>query len=322
MMRRMMTKRLSHRVLLGFFLLLIGSSGCATLDIPQAHRGQLFVRSGFWTGYRGGVGLTGPALNPGTHYLGLYNELRMIDCSINTVRVELDTLTHDGVHFGFDVTVRYQPQCSDTSVPRLLATLTPDNGFVVSSQRIYDTFIKPSIGQVAREFVSPYRANELNDKQAEVLTRIQQRLIEVTKQQAGDFVIIQEINISHLQFPTAMDTANLERAVQSVLRDKAIAERERISAEAETASQKRLLVEKEADNLATRIDRVGAALRRNPEYMQYELQSRLPEIYRDAGMRGNMILTAPNPLNLPTGTSVNPTLPRPQPAPVTTPRPQ
>jgi regulator of protease activity HflC (stomatin/prohibitin superfamily) len=297
-------------------------SGCATMDIPQAHRGQLFVRAGLWTGFRGGIGLSGPALNPGTHYLGLYNELRMIDCSMGTTKIELDTLTRDGVHFGFDVTVRFQPQCSDASVPRLLTTLIPDAPLTVSTQRVYDTFIRPAIGDVSREFVSPYRANELNEKQAEVIQRIRQRLLEVVTARAAEYVIIHDVTISHLHFPQQMDTANLERAVQSVLRDKAIAERERIQAEIETMTQRRKLVETEADNTAARIDRIGAALRRNPEYMQFELQSKLPEIYREAGSRGNLILTAPNPLNLAASPSAGgaPT-PRPTP-PAVTPRPQ
>jgi hypothetical protein len=44
-----------------------------------------------------------------------------------------------------------------------------------------------------------------------------------------------------------------------------------------------------------RIDAVGAALKRNPEFMQYDMQAKMPGIYEKAGASGNMIITAPNP---------------------------
>ena len=59
------------------------------------------------------------------------------------------------------------------------------------------------------------------------------------------------------------------------------------------------LAEREADVVAVKIDLVGAALKRHPEYLQYDLQLKMPEIYREAGMRGNMVLAAPTPLQLP-----------------------
>ena len=58
---------------------------------------------------------------------------------------------------------------------------------------------------------------------------------------------------------------------------------------------RRQLAENEGAEAAAKIDKVGAALRRNPHYLQYDLQDKLPEIYRGAGAAGNMIITAPNP---------------------------
>ena len=79
------------------------------------------------------------------------------------------------------------------------------------------------------------------------------------------------------------------------MRDKAIAERERVKAEIETSAMRRQLAENEGAEAAAKIDQVGAALRRNPQYLQFDLQEKLPEIYRSAGIAGNMVITAPNP---------------------------
>jgi regulator of protease activity HflC (stomatin/prohibitin superfamily) len=123
--------------------------------------------------------------------------------------------------------------------------------------------------------------------------------------------------LSHLDFPDAMDAANVQRAVQSVLRDKAIAERERLQAEVETMTGRQQLAQKEADVRAIEIERIGEALRRYPEYMQYDLQSKMPEIYRQAGASGNLVITAPSPSVLVTPKAT----PRAAPLPAPPPRP-
>ena len=74
--------------------------------------------------------------------------------------------------------------------------------------------------------------------------------------------------------------------MQAVLKDKAIAEREKVTAEIETAKMKKALAESEAANEAVKIDAVGASLRRNPDYVQLEMM-------RVASEKGNMILMQP-----------------------------
>jgi hypothetical protein len=118
---------------------------------------------------------------------------------------------------------------------------------------------------------------------------------------------VYELNLSKAQFPPQIDAANVERAVQSIMRDKAIAERERVKAEIETSKMRKELAVNEGAEAAARIDQVGAALKRNPHYLQYDLQDKLPEIYRAAGAAGNLVITAPNPtLLLPPKTPMPP----------------
>ncbi len=279
----------------GGTLSLLLLTGCASTDIPQAHRGRLFDRTGPLAFYMGGRGLTGPVLNPGTHFTGTYGELRMVDCSIVAMKESLDTLTRDGVHFGFDISVRFSADCADKSVEKLLATLSPDKGSTISAQALYETFIRPAIGEAVREIVSPFRANELNEKQAAIMAKIRQEFLSIMRSRETDTIRVYEVNLSHLDFPEAMNSANVQRAVQAVLRDKAIAERERLTAEIETQTSRQQLSQKEAEARATEIERIGEALRRYPEYMQYDLQSKMPDIYKAAGLGGNLVITAPSP---------------------------
>jgi regulator of protease activity HflC (stomatin/prohibitin superfamily) len=274
---------------------LIFLNGCASEDILQAQRGRLFGRTGAFAFYSGKTGFFGPVLGPGTYYTGTYNEIHTVDCAMVTMREPLTALTKDGVQFGLNIYVRFSADCSDPGVQMLLASLTPDERHTVTSTRIYQTYVQPAVGEAVREIISPYRANDINDKREEILGLIRKRFIEIITHREKNLAVVYEVNLSNLDFPDEMDAANTDRAVQAILRDKAIAEREKVTAEIQTMSMRRDLSEKEGEAQAIRIQRIGEALRQNPEFLQYDLQSKMPEIYKQAGASGNMVIAAPSP---------------------------
>jgi|GEM_PF-1513739 len=269
--------------------------GCASVDIPQAHKGRMFDRTGAFALWTGGNGFKGPVLGPGTYFTGAYNEIYMVDCSVMTMREPLTALTKDGVQFGLDIYVRFSADCDDRTVEQLLATGVPDQDHTISAERLYAGLVRPAVGEAVRQVVSPYRANDLNEKREEVLNGIRKQFQDIMNAREKHIIKVYEVNLSNLDFPDAMDTANVDRAVQAVLKDKAIAERERVQAEIQTTIMKRELSEREGEVQAAKIEKIGAALRHNPEYLQYDMQVRLPEIYRQAGQYGNMVITAPAP---------------------------
>jgi regulator of protease activity HflC (stomatin/prohibitin superfamily) len=283
-----------HALGLALWLALAGSAGCATIDIPQAHRGMRFERTGLFKLYSGGRGFNNQVLDPGSYFASGYTDIVTIDCSMVTMREPLSALTRDGVQFGIDLYIRFSVDCSDRTVRSVLQTVTPDEGGNITTKRFYDLFVRPEIGEAVRQVVSPYRANDLNDKRNELLQGIQKRVIEgITSKEK--WIAVHDVSLSNLDFPDAMDNANVDRAVQAVMRDKAIAERERVQAEIETTKMRRALAEGEGEAAAAKIEKIGAALRRNPEFLQYDLQSKMPEIYASAGEHGNMVIAAPSP---------------------------
>jgi regulator of protease activity HflC (stomatin/prohibitin superfamily) len=273
----------------------VSVAGCMSQDVPQAHKGRMFDRTGALALYTGGNGFVGQVLPPGTYWTGVYDQVRMVNCSMMTTKEPLRALTRDGVQFGLDIYIRFGAACDSPSVERILDTLTPDGNMVVSAEKLYETMVRPAIGEATRETVSPHRAIDINDKREEILTKLRARFLELMNRADSTVVKVYEVNLSNLVFPEEMVHANTERAVQALMRDKAIAERERVTAEIETATMRKDLAEKQGEVEAIRIERVGTALKRNPEFLQYDLQQRLPEIYKDAGARGNMIISAPNP---------------------------
>ena len=284
-------------MLLKTILPLIGTLivGCASADIPQSYRGRELSRTGplaLWTGAKG---FTGPVLGPGTYFTGTYNEIRMVDCGQITMREPLNALTKDGVQFGLNIYVRFAADCSEKGVTTLLSTLPSDASNTISSKRVYATFVQPAVGEAVREVVSPYRANDINEHREEILAQIRKRFLEIMSHREQNIVRVYEVNLSNLDFPDVMDNANTDRAVQAILKDKAIAERERVQAENETMKMRRELSKSEGEAEAARIEKVGEALQRYPAFLQYDMQLKMPDIYRLAGQNGNLVIAAPNP---------------------------
>lgn len=286
--------------------------GCSTEEVAQAQKARMFGKTGALAFYSGAKGFNGPILGPGTHYTGFYDELRKVDCTQKTQKESLQALTKDGVQFSLDIYIRFSIKCDSNEavtdvLDKFAPTTWPDQDkhpeweHVIFPDQMYSTYLRPAIGESVRSSVSPFIANEINNNREKIFDNIKTRFLDIIKKDgnASKHVTIFDINLSNLDFPDEMDHANAERATQSILKDKAIAEREKVAAEIETMKMKKELAGGSADAEAIRIAKVGEALRKNPEFMQFDLQQKMPEIYKNAGEKGNLtFMPAPMPTML------------------------
>ncbi len=310
----------------GFLLFVVTLLGCSSEDIPPAHKGRMFEKTGFVFLWSGHTGFVGPVLQPGTQYTGVYNEVRMLDCSTRTFKEPMTSMTRDGVQFALDVYITCGSHCTDDrAVGALLDRLapqgataktdsapapgagqaTPDerdpvesNDKAVTSRQVYNTFIRPALGEAVRQAVSGYDANDLNSHRDELFGRIQSKLekdlgIKIGVDAVDDkaplaLVSVVNFNLSNFKLPDEMAQAAADRATQQVLRDKAVAARETIQAETETAKLAVAKAEAEAQAEAKKVDVVGAALHRNPEYY-------LRDVYYYAADKGGSIVLPADP---------------------------
>lgn len=292
--------------------------GCSSQEVPQAHKGRMFDKTGPLAFYAGGHGFEGPVLGPGTYYTGVYPEVRILDCAQRTIKEPLTALTKDGVQFFLDIYVRFSSNCDDDkAVMRLLETLTPAvmspapppdpkvpqadtkhdvdaepiekyPELTITSRQIYSTYIRPALGEAVRESVSPYIANDVNGKREEIFQKIKKAFEDNLGKTDPKLVTIYGLNLSNLDFPDAMDKANAERAAQAILKDKAIAEQEKVKAEIDTARLEVTKREVEAQAEAKKIDVIGEALHRQPEYY-------IRDVYYYAAEKGGSVMLPPNP---------------------------
>jgi SPFH domain / Band 7 family len=299
-------------------------AGCESQDIPPAHKGRMFDKTGALALWSGGKGFDGPILGPGTHYTGVYPEVRMIECAQKTVREAMDALTKDGVQFKLDLYASFGANCEkDESVIALLNKLTPegkvgsekddkkeapekdekkeekpepaaDPALTVTGNQLYRILLRPALGEAVREAVSPHIANDINSKREEIFGQVKKLFEEYVEKQSPGLVRIYGLNLSNIDFPATMDEANEARAAQAIFMDKAVAERGRVEAEIKTMEMRRKLAESEASNEAAKIRILGQALRDYPEYNLNDTLSSL-------GAKGNLVVVpSGSPLALPT----------------------
>lgn len=285
--------------------LVLFAVGCTSHEVPPAHKGRVFDKTGLWAFYAGGVGFTGPILNPGTIMTGPYPDVRLVECTQKTTKETMTAMTKDGVQFGLDMYVRYGANCDDVkAVEYLLGNLVPSvdaqhpNNETITSEQLYGVYIRPALGEAVRESISPYIANDVNGEREKIFEDVRKRFQAMMGRQKPAPVLVGDLNLSNMTYPDEMAHANVDRATQAVLKDKAIAERERVTAEVETTKMRRELAVTEADNDVTRIVAIGKALHANQEYLQYDAQQRWNDIYFHAGEKGNLIIAAPSPTQL------------------------
>jgi regulator of protease activity HflC (stomatin/prohibitin superfamily) len=268
-------------------------SGCFYEQIPPAHKAMLFDAGGMICPF-GGDGLTGPVRSSGS-YFAICDFAMMVDCSQDTFKETMESLTKDGAQFKIDVYVTYQTSCTEENVSAILNNVVPTDGRrIVTHEQIFGTFGRPMLGATLRAVVSEYSAPDINSEREVIFGKVSTSYIDKMKATQPAYLTIMDVQLSNMDFPDSLEAANLQRAEQAVMKDKAIAERERVAAELETAKQREALAEQEGRVEAAKIDQIGAALNRNPRYIQYVMQQQLPEIYKDAGANGNLVLAAPN----------------------------
>lgn len=294
--RTQMRPHMKAMKLLTVALLSLTAFGCGTQEIPPAHKGRMFDKTGALALYSGGKGFEGPILGPGTHQTYMYPEIFMVDCSQVKYDQKMQALTKDGVQFTLELNISFSANCEETAaIESLLTKLTPapakegqPRNLTIFPSQIYNTYMHPSLGEAVRVAVSPHIANDINAKREEIFGKVKETFGVAMEAQKPKLIQNYSLNLSNLDFPDAMDKANEERATQAILKDKAIAEREKVLAEIETAklSVKRETADAEAQ--AAKIDIIGAALHRNPEYY-------VRDVYWYAADKGGSVMIPSDP---------------------------
>jgi regulator of protease activity HflC (stomatin/prohibitin superfamily) len=150
------------------------------------------------------------------------------------------------------------------------------------------------MGEALRLAVAPVNAFDINADREKIHDAAETKFIDSVKK-LGAPVTIMAFKINNLVPPKSLIDANADLAQQQVLRQKSLAERDRVVVEVETMKTKTQLKAAEGTAEAAKIEAVGRALRAYPEFIQWTQLNQLPDIYKNAGQQGNMIVLPNNP---------------------------
>lgn len=287
-------------------------NGCSSEEVPPGFKGKMLDKTGPFALYTGGKGFTGDVLNSGVYYTGIYNEVKLLECAEWTRKEKLFSLTKDGVQFGTDIYIKSQPNCDDSkAVNWIFNNIRPydesdKSSQVIKSRQLYDTYIMPILHNAMREAVAKQTASDMNTNREEVSKVFEDKFRIMLRNNGGKPVVItvSEISISNFNFPKELEEANSNLALQPVLTKLAIQNREKIEQETKT-EQAKVKAQTETEQLKIELEKTWAeaktqhmkiiakTIRDNPEYLKYDMQEKLPELYKALGQNGNIIMVDP-----------------------------
>lgn len=301
-----------------FLVALLTLSGCNIEDVPQAHVGRVFEQSIVGSS----AGFIGPILQPGSHSIGLNNEMKLVQCSESTVKETMISPASDSITFNFDIYVKFQPNCNDPkAVEWILNNIQPNPSLqpvdaqkggapeadkldhAVSSYQLFYAYVRPALGEALRDAVSGYRSDQINGSRTEISTKLVLGVDTILKSvreksQRPDVVIASQITLSNIEFPKEMLQKFEQLANKKTETQIEIQEQARVAQEIITEQKKKELAEAKATQQSVQFEEIGKVLRANPEYLEYLRIQQLPEVAKNLSANGSTLIVGSDGLNM------------------------
>ncbi len=181
---------------------LVALTGCGTEDIPPGNKGFLFDRTGALALYTGGHGLVKDTmLGPGTHYTGLYDEVRDVDCKDEQGKETIDVLTKSDLTVKVDLRITYSANCDNQEdMVKIIEQVAPDDGSTVNGKELYDRYLLPILRESLRNRLAAVTIEDVKNVRQELRDGIRKDLDEGIVNR-GNPVRIKILTVSDIQLP-------------------------------------------------------------------------------------------------------------------------
>lgn len=202
-------------------------TGCGSEDIPPGNKGFMFDRTGALAFYAGGNGLlTDDMLGPGTHFTGLYDEVRDVDCKDASAKEIVDTLTKSDLTVSVDVRITYSADC--TSKEKLIQIIdqVQDADGTVDPEALYDRYILPVVRASLRNRMASVTIEDVKVVRQEITKGILDDLRAAIAEDNHP-VLIKVLQVSNIILPVEITEKN---KMIELARQEAEQEREKQSA--------------------------------------------------------------------------------------------
>lgn len=229
-------------------------TACGTEDIPPGNKGFMFDRTGALALYSGGTGLqTDLILGPGTHYTGLYDEVRDINCRDSHAKEAVNVLTKSDITVLVDIRITYAARCdSKEAMIRVLNEVTSLEGNSIEPQTLYDLYILPIVRESLRNRLADVTVEDVKAVRSElkdgIIKDLEKSIVDNTQP-----VSIRILTVSDIQLPPEIVEKNrqieLARQEAEQEREKQEAAKHRLARELFEAQKEREVQRENAEKL-------------------------------------------------------------------------
>lgn len=229
------------------------TTGCDTQDVDPGHKGFLFDRTGALAFYSGGEGLkTDTVLGPGTHFMGVYDELRIVDCRDVEILEQAQVLTQSDITVTIDLRLTYAADCSSGETLTKLINEVPLKGtdHIVRPQPVYDLYVRPIVRESLRNFIADITIEDVKRVRLGLRERIAKDL-DTSIKTRGNPVLIKIVAVSNMLLPKEIVDKNrqieLARQDAELQTEKQKTAKVRLERELFEAQQDRLVKKEQAE---------------------------------------------------------------------------
>ena len=233
-------------------LALAMATGCSTEDIPPGNQGFMFDRTGPLALYMGGSGLqTEQVLRPGTHYTGLYDEVRDVNCKDEETRETVAVLTQSDLTVEVDMRITYSADCATgESLTKIIDQVPPSASGSVEPSDLYSRYILPILRSSLRNRLAAVTIEDVKKVREDLRQGIADDVAASIKETANP-VKIRILTVSDIRLPTEIIEKNrqieLARQEAEQEREKQNAAKSRLERELFEAQQDRKVQREQAE---------------------------------------------------------------------------
>jgi len=190
------------KTLMAMVCLTAVTTGCGTEDIPPGNQGFLFDRTGAMAFYTGGSGIVRDSvLGPGTHYTGLYDEIRDVNCKDENAKEAIDVLTQSDLTVKVDLRITYSADCtSPESLNKIIDQVMSSNDRTVEPANLYTRYILPIIRESLRNRLASVTIEQVKNVRQELRDGIIKDLNDGIKVR-GNPILIKILTVSDIKLP-------------------------------------------------------------------------------------------------------------------------
>lgn len=201
----------TRRLLIAALMLTaLSTVACGTEDIPPGNKGLMFDRTGALALYSGGTGLQSDTiLGPGTHYTGLYDEVRDVNCKDENAREEIQVLTKSDLTVRVDLRLTYSADCRTPEQIVKILDQVGATGQTVEATELYDRYVLPIIRESLRNRLAEVTIEDVKAVREELRNGIIKDM-EASIAKRDDPVVVKILTVSDIVLPDEIIQKNRE----------------------------------------------------------------------------------------------------------------